>query len=197
MFLSVAGQAAVHLLTMAAMVGLAHIWAAIPTAPPNPRLRREFRPNVRSNVVFLMSLVQSLSIIGVNFKGRPFKTGALEIPAFFVSMVLFAAFVVLCSLETNPAVNKLLGLAPFPNVLIKGIILLAMALDVALAHKWNQAMTRRFLPELAAAGGGPGGGHGRGRRHAPLSSLDAVHRRARLQAAGALVVFVMLFVSIG
>lgn len=38
-------------------------------------LRHKFVPNLISNVVFLLSTIQSVSVSLVNFKGRPFMRG--------------------------------------------------------------------------------------------------------------------------
>lgn len=37
-----------------------------------------FVPNLPSNAVFLLSTIQSVSVMLVNFKGRPFMAGALH-----------------------------------------------------------------------------------------------------------------------
>lgn len=115
--------------------------------------RPPFKPNLITNVVFLLSAFQSSIIVLVNHQGRPFygklfrciytitnvpninlldffiTTGSvLESRLLSSSLAALIAFCVACTSEILPQINMLLQLAPFPRHL-KLIMLSLFAID--------------------------------------------------------------------
>ncbi|CAM9834772.1 unnamed protein product [Scytosiphon promiscuus] len=107
-FVSLLGQAAVHVASMAYAVRAAKIFAppeASPAKVVHGILGPAFIPNLVSNTVFLMATIQSVSVSVVNFKGRPFMAGILETPAIFLPAVSIVAFCFAVVLEIVPPAN--------------------------------------------------------------------------------------------
>ncbi|CAM9800623.1 unnamed protein product [Ascophyllum nodosum] len=107
-FASLLGQAGVHVACMAfaVTVAKAHSHKDPPPPPRGGLLRHDFVPSLVSNVVFLVSQTQAVSVSMVNFKGRPFMRGILESRAIFLPAVSIVAFAFALALELVPAANK-------------------------------------------------------------------------------------------
>lgn len=74
-----------------------------------------FMPNLLNTVVFLVETSQMVAVLFVNYKGRPWMKGLLENHALFLSVFLCAAGVAVCAWAVNPQLNGLIHLAEFPD----------------------------------------------------------------------------------
>ncbi|CAM9874653.1 unnamed protein product [Ectocarpus sp. 6 AP-2014] len=107
-FLSLLGQAGIHVGSMAFAVWAAKAHSSsesLPVAEVKGLLGPKFVPNLVSNAVFLLATIQSISVSIVNFKGRPFMSGILENSAIFLPAVSIVAFCFALVLEIVPPMN--------------------------------------------------------------------------------------------
>lgn len=78
-------------------------------------VHRKHYPNLLNTCVFLVETSQQVSVMAVNYKGRPFMLGTTENMALLWSLALCAAGLFVAVNEVVPELNMYLGLVPFPN----------------------------------------------------------------------------------
>ena len=77
--------------------------------------RKIFRPNLVTNIVFLLSIFQNVIISSVNHAGLPFHGSLLESRPFCTGAMMSIIFCIAITLEVRPSINKLLQLAPMSS----------------------------------------------------------------------------------
>eukprot|EP00903_Cladosiphon_okamuranus_P019215 g17669.t1 len=152
-FVSLLGQACIHLACMvyALRVAKAHSPETLPGQTVKGLLGPVFQPNLVSNAVLLMSVIQSVSVSIVNYKGRPFMAGILESSSFFLPSVSIVACCFALVLEIMPRANELLQLQAFPSAAAKLPILAAMIVALAGPLAVDRLCVKLFDPELHKA----------------------------------------------
>jgi len=86
--------------------------------------RPPFRPNLVTNVVYLLSVFQSAVIVMVNHQGRPFYRSVLESQSLTTSLGILVMFCILSTLELVPKLNSILELAQFSANMKKKLLFL-------------------------------------------------------------------------
>ena len=76
---------------------------------------KPFRPNLLNTVVFLVETAQMNAVLFVNYKGRPWMKGMIENHALFMSVFICVAAVAACAWGIFPTANSMLHLEPFPT----------------------------------------------------------------------------------
>eukprot|EP00958_Prasinococcus_capsulatus_P009703 scaffold940_cov569-Prasinococcus_capsulatus_cf.AAC.26 len=73
------------------------------------------KPNLLNTAVFLVETAQQVSVLGVNYKGRPWTKSVSENPALMYSLFACAAGIFAAASELIPELNKYLGLVKLPE----------------------------------------------------------------------------------
>lgn len=149
LFLSLAGQFALHLGCMVYLTNLAKEYtdeSDIVVAKPG-----EFTPNVMSTVIFLINGVQTVSVCAVNYKGRPFMKSMTDNPGLLYSLGISIVGVFLLLTEAMPLFNKVLQIVPMPDPRFARILTGMLALDVLGAFVWDQLCLVIFAPKIFIA----------------------------------------------
>lgn len=136
MFLSIAGQFAIHFGSLV----LAVQWAS-PYQPQDKETLdpdSDFTPNVLNSVVFIISTSTTVATFAANYQGRPFMEGLLENKPFFRSLLATDIMMIFASLELFEPLNDMLELSPLPSVDFKldlvGLICIDFILAVSYAY---------------------------------------------------------------
>ena len=74
-----------------------------------------FMPNLLNTSVFLVQTSQSIAVLLVNYKGRPFMKGISENHPLFLSVFACVAGCVCCAWGVFPEINTMIHLEPFPD----------------------------------------------------------------------------------
>jgi magnesium-transporting ATPase (P-type) len=106
--------------------------------------RPEFRPNYETNVVFCLSVFQSLVSTIVNHKGAPFYSSVLESRSLCLTAGLAVLCVVACVAETFPLVNAALQLRPWPSRRHKLSLLTIFLLDSSVCFLLEWSLSQLF-----------------------------------------------------
>lgn len=110
--------------------------------------RPEFRPNFETNVVFCLSVMQSLVSNLVNHKGAPFYARIVESRSLCITAGVAMLGVVACIAETFPMANAALQLRPWPSRRHKLSLLALVILDAALCFGWEGLLSKLFRPKV-------------------------------------------------
>ncbi|CAM9186123.1 unnamed protein product [Chrysoparadoxa australica] len=153
---SVLGQFAIHTACTVGAVCCAKAYAplaaALPAGPKTGKRRglfkSKFTPNLVSNVVFIMSGVQSAVVCFVNYKGQPFMKGVAEVPGLLYSLAgMLVGAAVLLSEAFRP-LNVALQLSPFPCGKAKVTIAVILLFNIIGTFVWDRTMMKLFDPAL-------------------------------------------------
>eukprot|EP01038_Epipyxis_sp_PR26KG_P009128 gene9128-12312_t len=171
-FVSILGQAAIHILCMTLAVN----WATEAMGPEKLKEVTEFFKKVKSNeidrlahcgeddmmcqmqaywmapflpnllntVCFLVETSQMISVYFANYKGRPWMKGMLENHPLFLSVFVCIGGVVVAAWEMIPQLNELIQLAPFPNDLFRYKVVLLVILTILGTFLWDRLCTFIF-----------------------------------------------------
>mmetsp|Transcript_2404 Transcript_2404/g.6463 ORF Transcript_2404/g.6463 Transcript_2404/m.6463 type:complete len:444 (-) Transcript_2404:177-1508(-) len=167
-WVSIAGQLAVHLASMmyaialtrsvvsaeeaAVLDGVVEEVEPPPPAPDGQPIAMPFKPSLLNTVVFLMETAQQVSVMAVNYKGRPFMLAATENAAMGYSLLAVTAGVFVCAFEVVPQLNDLLKLVPMPSPEFRNSILTALTISVLGSHLWDRLCVAVFAPRLLWVG---------------------------------------------
>ena len=149
LFASIVGQFALHIFTMYYLVreGKAYL------SPDDPvDLDSEYKPSIVNSVVFLVTAVQQVSVFVVNLKGPPFMGGITQNAPLLWSLAVTFVGTFMCASESIPQLNQFLQLEPFPSIVFRNTVLVALAMDVTLAFLWDRLLLAIFAyPVLKAS----------------------------------------------
>jgi cation-transporting ATPase 13A1 len=123
--------------------------AADPTAPAGTGYK--FTPSLLNTVVFLVTTAQQVSVMFVNYKGRPFMQGITENPAFMWSILLCAVGAFVCAFERMPELNAALKLVSMPNDDFRWSVLRTLAISTIGAFVWDRICLAVFAPHVLRA----------------------------------------------
>eukprot|EP01104_Vermistella_antarctica_P018701 TRINITY_DN7027_c0_g1_i1.p1 TRINITY_DN7027_c0_g1~~TRINITY_DN7027_c0_g1_i1.p1 ORF type:complete len:1422 (+),score=337.42 TRINITY_DN7027_c0_g1_i1:106-4371(+) len=167
--ISTLGQAAIHLacmvyavqLTQAAQTGdetvptafdIGSFWKEVFAQASSESPKRPFVPSLLNTVVFLVETTQQVSVMAVNYKGRPFMLAMTENTAMMWSLFTCCCITFVCAFEVFPEFNGLLRLVSLPSDDFRYRILAVMAVSVFGSFLWDRLITLIFAPRLVFAG---------------------------------------------
>eukprot|EP00616_Rhizochromulina_sp_CCMP1243_P017602 CAMPEP_0119000990 /NCGR_PEP_ID=MMETSP1173-20130426/64353_1 /TAXON_ID=1034831 /ORGANISM="Rhizochromulina marina cf, Strain CCMP1243" /LENGTH=1550 /DNA_ID=CAMNT_0006952493 /DNA_START=19 /DNA_END=4671 /DNA_ORIENTATION=+ len=110
-----------------------------------------FKPNLLNTVVFLVETSQMIAVLFVNYKGRPWMKGILENHPLFLSVFLCVAGVAGCAWGISPQVNELIHLAPFPDDAFRWQVLGLVGASLVGTFIWDRVITALFAPRVFGA----------------------------------------------
>jgi len=144
LFFSVFGQFAIHLTCMVVAVQGAKSYM-------DPDFKQEmhgkFSANLINTTVFFIETIQQVSVLMVNYKGRPFQPGLDENKALLHSLGMSCVGLFVLAAEIIPSVNSLLELVSLPEG-FKGTLLTILVVDVVGALLWDRFMHLCFARRL-------------------------------------------------
>mmetsp|Transcript_10376 Transcript_10376/g.34080 ORF Transcript_10376/g.34080 Transcript_10376/m.34080 type:complete len:1431 (-) Transcript_10376:1171-5463(-) len=159
--LSLAGQLAIHLGCMAYAVHLSKLTAPDEEEgpPPTPligvaeeelagKLITPFKPTLLNTVVFLIETAQQVSVLAVNYKGRPSMMAAAENKPLMLSLLGCGVGAFVCAFEVIPYLNQRLQLVPLPGTEFKLQLLGMLFASVLGAFVWDRLMLFIFARDL-------------------------------------------------
>jgi cation-transporting ATPase 13A1 len=111
----------------------------------------KFTPSLLNTVVFLVTTAQQVSVMFVNYKGRPFMQGITENPAFMWSILLCAVGSFVCAFERMPELNAALKLVSMPNDDFRWRVLHTLAISTVGAFVWDRFCLAVFAPHVLRA----------------------------------------------
>jgi cation-transporting ATPase 13A1 len=109
------------------------------------------KPNLLNTVVFLVETSQQVSVMLVNYKGRPWMRGATENPALLYSLGALVASVVVAAWEIVPLLNSTLGLVALPTDQMRYELLALIATTLAGSFAWDRLCVALFAPRIFRA----------------------------------------------
>jgi len=110
-----------------------------------------FKPNLLNTVVFLVETSQMIAVLFVNYKGRPWMKGILENHPLFLSVFLCVAGVAGCAWGISPQINELIHLAPFPDDAFRWQVLGLVGASLVGTFFWDRLITALFAPRVFGA----------------------------------------------
>jgi len=110
-----------------------------------------FMPNLLNTTVFLVETAQMISVFFANYKGRPWMKGMLENHALFLSVFLCVGGVVVASWEMVPQLNDMIQLAPFPDDVFRYKVVGLVMATILGTFLWDRLCTLLFAPKVADA----------------------------------------------
>jgi cation-transporting ATPase 13A1 len=168
LFTSTMGQFAIHLGTMIYAVHCAKL--RLPEDWKAPGMDKEFQPNLINTVVFLIETVQQVTVLMVNYKGRPFQPSFTENKALLHSLGICGIGTLVCAYEMIPKLNEWLGMVTLPDDQLRSTILVMLLIDIFGCLLWDRAMIALFAPKIFRA------------------SMEATSMQGMVKGAGKLVV---------
>ena len=76
---------------------------------------KPFMPNLMNTVIFLVETAQIMAVLLVNYKGRPWMKGVMENHALCLSLFITIAALMVFAWGISPELNKLIHLEEFPD----------------------------------------------------------------------------------
>jgi len=110
-----------------------------------------FKPNLLNTVVFLVETSQMISVLFVNYKGRPWMKGILENHPLFLSVFLCVAGVAGCAWGVRPELNSLIHLEAFPDDEFRWKVLGLVGLSLVGTFLWDRLVIALFAPDIFRA----------------------------------------------
>ena len=109
---SMAGQFAIHLMTILAVTFMADLYkddydpSSVPDGP--------FNPNTLNTSTFLVTVLATVNTFLVNYRGRPFMQDLRENKLLYRSIQICYVVIFACALDIFPPLNQLLQLSTLP-----------------------------------------------------------------------------------
>ncbi len=110
-----------------------------------------FLPNLLNSVVFLVETSQMISVFFANYKGRPWMKGMLENHPLFLSVFICIGGVIVAAWEMIPQLNDLIQLAPFPDDAFRYKVVVLVMATIAGTFLWDRLCTYIFAPVVFRA----------------------------------------------
>lgn len=110
-----------------------------------------FLPNLLNSVTFLVETSQMISVFFTNYKGRPWMKGMLENHPLFLSVFACVGGVVLAAWEFFPQLNELIQLTPFPDDLFRYKVVGLVLASIAGTFIWDRLCVMIFAPKIFSA----------------------------------------------
>ncbi|KAH9255129.1 hypothetical protein BASA81_006888 [Batrachochytrium salamandrivorans] len=112
---------------------------------------KPFLPNLMNTTVFLVETAQIMSVLFVNYKGRPFMKGMLENHTLFLSLFVCIGGVAFASWEVLPEFNRALHFYPFPDDEYRVRVITQVMMVVLGTFVWDRMVIAVFAPEIFRA----------------------------------------------
>jgi cation-transporting ATPase 13A1 len=106
-----------------------------------------FKPNLLNTCCWLVETSQQISVVLVNYKGRPWMKGVLENQPLFLSLVACITLVAICAWGFIPYLNELLNLVVVPEDL-RPTVMLCLGISLVGSFCWDRLMTAIFAPHI-------------------------------------------------
>merc|ERR1719355_315447 len=107
-----------------------------------------FKPNLLNTCCWLVETSQQISVIFVNYKGRPWMKGLLENQPLFLSLFICIALVAICAWGAFPYLNEILNLEVVPEIVPPGweeygmslrpMIIITLLVSLAGSFVWDR-----------------------------------------------------------
>ncbi|CAK8999902.1 Endoplasmic reticulum transmembrane helix translocase (Complexed with DOR1 protein 1) (Endoplasmic reticulum P5A-ATPase) (Sensitivity to the P.farinosa killer toxin protein 1) [Durusdinium trenchii] len=110
-----------------------------------------FMPNLMNTVIFLVETSQIMAVLFVNYKGRPWMLGILENHALFLSLFVCIGALVFAAWEFLPQANRLIHLEPFPDDEFRFKIVGLVLMTIVGTFTWDRVVTAIFAPDVFGA----------------------------------------------
>ncbi|GAB5364809.1 hypothetical protein AAMO2058_001002200 [Amorphochlora amoebiformis] len=112
---------------------------------------RPFLPNLMNTVIFLVETSQIIAILFVNYKGRPWMNGLMENHSLFLSIFLCVALVATCAWGYFPQVNTLIHLEPFPDDYFRWQVMGLVGASLIGTFLWDRLIVAFFAKSIFKA----------------------------------------------
>eukprot|EP00039_Didymoeca_costata_P012204 m.175013 g.175013 ORF g.175013 m.175013 type:complete len:1509 (+) comp15415_c0_seq4:169-4695(+) len=112
---------------------------------------RPFLPNLMNTVVFLVETSQIMAVLLVNYKGRPWMKGIIENHALCLSLFITIAAVCVCAWGVSPELNAMIHLEPFPDDEFRWKVVALVLITFLGAFIWDRLITMIFAPSIFKA----------------------------------------------
>lgn len=106
-----------------------------------------FKPNLLNTVCWLVESSQQVSVLFVNYKGRPWMKGLLENQPLFLSIFVCIIMVGICAWGAIPWLNDILNLVVVPQEL-RIHVMCTLMLSLVGSFLWDRLMLMTFAPEI-------------------------------------------------
>lgn len=145
---SLLGQFAIHLFTTVIAVR-----AAKSHLPPDwkPDIEGQFQPGILNTVIFLITIVQDVTVIFVNLQGPPFMTSVTQNRPLLWSLIATFILTFMFASETFPEMNRYFQLVPFPDTDFRDYILFILAIDLLATFMFDRLMKFIFARDILIA----------------------------------------------
>lgn len=109
-----------------------------------------FKSNLLNTCCWLVETSQQISVIFVNYKGRPWMKGLLENQPLFLSLFLCIAMVAVCAWGVVPYLNQVLNLVVVPEEL-RMQVMGTLFVSLIGSFLWDRLMVAVFAPHIFKA----------------------------------------------
>ena len=108
----------------------------------------KFSANLINTTVFFIETMQQVSVLMVNYKGRPFQPGLDENKPLLHSLGMSCIGLFVLAYEVIPQVNSLLELVSFPSDAFRWKMITILFFDIVGALLWDRFMHLIFARRL-------------------------------------------------
>jgi cation-transporting ATPase 13A1 len=136
MLLSLIGQFAIHLASLASIVHFASQYSQ-ESSKAGPE--GEFVPNLVNTAVFLITSSMQVATFAVNYKGHPFMQSLKENKPLMWGLSVMGILTFVAATEVFSFLNEYIELAPMPTE-FRGMLLGVMVLDVVFVFCWDRVI---------------------------------------------------------
>jgi len=109
-----------------------------------------FKPNLLNTCCWLVESSQQISVIFVNYKGRPWMKGLLENQPLFMSLFVCIILVAVCAWGAIPYLNEILNLVVVPEEL-RPKVMITLFVSLGGSFAWDRLMVYVFAPQIFQA----------------------------------------------
>eukprot|EP00756_Hemistasia_phaeocysticola_P025021 Hpha_TRINITY_DN15984_c2_g6::TRINITY_DN15984_c2_g6_i1::g.72856::m.72856/K14950/ATP13A1, SPF1; manganese-transporting P-type ATPase len=110
-----------------------------------------FKPNLLNTVIFLVETAQIMSILFVNYKGRPWMKGVMENHFLFLSLFLCFGGIVFLAWGYSPTINTMMHLVPFPDDEFRWQVVSLVLMSFFGTFVWDRLCVFMFAPKIGGA----------------------------------------------
>ena len=112
---------------------------------------KPFMPNLMNTVVFLVETAQIMAILLVNYKGRPWMKGLVENHALCLSLFITIAGLFILAWGVSPELNTLIHLEQFPDDEFRWKVMTLVGISLVGTFVWDRVVTAIFAPTIFKA----------------------------------------------
>jgi len=106
-----------------------------------------FKTNLLNTVCWLVETTQQVSVLFVNYKGRPWMKGLLENQPLFLALCSCFGLVVVCAWGFSPWLNNMLNLVVIPAGLRTQVVI-SITVSLCGTFVWDRLMVFIFAPYI-------------------------------------------------